>query len=204
MSLVVQWLRHSTPTGGDTGSILVKELRSWMLCSIAKEMKNKINGQAVVKTPLKKKKKSQDKPHPVLAVGELSVHKRQDRPPCFSAYARPETSFYLAQVNTSLHLYFPHPALHCQAWWWLNSDAMKVFNDLKDSKYEIMENHQIFAFTVILKFWNTRSEYLFLSRKFVLKKKKNTALNNCKPSPGISNSVTYDLSFSFLSLAKEI
>lgn len=58
MSLVVQWLRHSTPTGGDTGSILVKELRSCMLCSIAKEMKNKINGQAVVKTPLKKKKKA--------------------------------------------------------------------------------------------------------------------------------------------------
>ena len=88
MSLVVQWLRHSTPTGGDTGLILVKELRSCMLCSIAKEMKNKINGQTVVKTPFKKKK-SQDKPHPVLTVGELSVHKRQDRPPCFSAYARP-------------------------------------------------------------------------------------------------------------------
>ena len=90
ISLVVQWLRHRTPTGGDTGSILVRELRSCALCSMAKEMKNKINGQAVVKTLLKT---SQENAKINLILSSLRVScpcvRGKTNPPCFAAYSRP-------------------------------------------------------------------------------------------------------------------
>lgn len=54
MSPVVQWLRHRTRTRGDTGSILVRELRSHKLHSVppaptkkkTNKQKTKINQQS--------------------------------------------------------------------------------------------------------------------------------------------------------------